>query len=116
MNNETTDLLNFPEANKTLPQGINVLTILTFIGCAFLLMITLATPFLMKMGMKMMDQASASGADMNEKQLTDIANARKLMQLTQENMVPLITIGLLGVAACFLGALWMRKLKKDGYW
>lgn len=116
MSNETTDLLNFPDGPKPLPQGINVLTILTFIGCAFSLLITAATPIFMKMGMKMMDQATSSGKDLTDAQMADITKARKLMDLTQQNMVPLIIIGLLGAGACFLGALWMRKLKKDGYW
>jgi hypothetical protein len=31
-------------------------------------------------------------------------------------MIPLITIGMFGIVACFVGALWMRKLKKEGYW
>jgi len=116
MNTETTDLLNFPDGPKPLPQGINVLTILTFIGCAFALLITAATPIFLKMGKKMMDQASSSGKDFTDAQLADMAKAKQMMELTQQNMVPLITIGLLGVIACFVGALWMRKLKKDGYW
>ncbi|MEI9957274.1 MAG: hypothetical protein WDM90_13455 [Ferruginibacter sp.] len=31
-------------------------------------------------------------------------------------MIPLIAIGIAGVILSFVGALWMRKFKKDGYW
>lgn len=31
-------------------------------------------------------------------------------------MVPIMVTGVIGIILCFLGALMMRKLKKDGYW
>ncbi|MES2429482.1 MAG: hypothetical protein V4556_01020 [Bacteroidota bacterium] len=113
----STDLLNFTEENKPkIPQGLNVLTILTFIGCAFGLLVTIATPFIMKFSLGMMDKATSMNPDMGQKELTDMENAKKLMALTQQHMGPLIILGLLGIVACFIGALWMRKLKKDGFW
>jgi hypothetical protein len=27
-----------------------------------------------------------------------------------------MAIGFISIVLCFVGALWMRKLKKDGYW
>ncbi len=115
--NSSNDVLNFAEENTNkLPQGLNVLTILTFIGCAFALLVTVATPYLMKFSMKMMDKAAEMGSEMSDAQLADIMKAKHLMELTQQNIVPLMISGLIGTAACFLGALWMRKLKKDGYW
>jgi type II secretory pathway component PulF len=38
------------------------------------------------------------------------------MELMQANIVPLIAISVVGIALCFVGALWMRKRKKDGFW
>ena len=38
------------------------------------------------------------------------------MELSQQNAIPLTIIGMAGIILCFVGALWMRKLKKDGYW
>ena len=110
------DVLNFAEENNyKLPQGINVLTILTFIGCAFGLIGAIATPFLIKFSKTMMDKATEMNQDMNSAQMADIIKAKHLLELTQQNIIPLTIIGLLGVIACFIGALWMRKLKKDGY-
>jgi hypothetical protein len=31
-------------------------------------------------------------------------------------MIPLMVIGFVSIALCVLGAVWMRKLKKDGFW
>jgi hypothetical protein len=115
-NQNTTDVLNFPEAEKQgLPGNINVLTILTFIGCAIGLIFSLASPALMKFSLSMMDKANSSGAELTDKQIVDMANARQAIEVAQANMLPLTIIGIAGIIACFVGAMWMRKLKKDGY-
>ncbi|MGG9971577.1 hypothetical protein ACQ33O_07255 [Ferruginibacter sp. SUN002] len=115
--NTSTDVLNFAEEdNSKLPQGLNILTILTFIGCAFALLITAATPFIMKMSKEFMDKALRMSQDMTSKQIEEIERGKQMIELTQQNIVPLTIVGLIGVIACFLGALWMRKRKKDGYW
>lgn len=31
-------------------------------------------------------------------------------------MIPMMIVGLVCIILCLVGALWMRKLKKDGYW
>ena len=41
---------------------------------------------------------------------------RAAIEIQQQNMVPLMIIGMAGIILCMIGALWMRKLKKDGYW
>ena len=57
--NFTTDSENLSEFQiQTLPRGLNVLTILTFIGCAIGAIFTLATPWLMKFSINMMNKAS----------------------------------------------------------
>ena len=115
--NFTTDSENLSEfQTQPLPRGLNVLTILTFIGCAFALILSLSMPWLMKFSLNMMNKASEAGTDLTPKQITDMEASRKVIELTQSNMVPLISIGILGIVLCFIGAFMMRKLKKDGFW
>ena len=115
--NFTTDSGNLSEfQTQTLPRGLNVLTILTFIGSAIGVIFSLATPWLMKFSLSMINKASETGTDLTPKQITDMEASKKVIELTQTNMVPLISIGLMGIILCFIGALMMRKLKKDGFW
>ena len=112
----TKDLLEYSEDGKVkLPSSLNVLTILTFVGCGIGLLFSILTPFLNKFLMGMMDKAKASGTEMSTKQLEDMEKGKALMELTQANMIPLIAVGLVGITLCFIGARMMRKLKKDGY-
>ena len=99
-----------------MPGTLNVLTILTFIGSAIGLIFSLATPWLMKFSLNMMNKASEAGTDLTPKQTVDMEASRKVIELTQSNMVPLISIGIMGIILCFTGAFMMRKLKKDGFW
>lgn len=113
----TTDTLTFDENVKPkLPTGLNVLTILTFIGCAWELFSDVKN-FLG--GKKAMEELEKS----QDKLAEAPAWARKLagpevqemMQQALNNRIPLIIIGLVAVSLCFYGALQMRKLKKEGY-
>lgn len=116
MNQENTaDVLNSGETKK-LPSGLNVLTILTFIGCGIFGLLTLLTPVINKFLLNLMDKAASSGQDLSAKQLAEMEKGRAAIELTNQNMIPLITVGMVGIILCFIGALWMRKLKKDGYW
>jgi hypothetical protein len=113
----TPDVLNADENIKPkLPTGLNVLTILTFIGCIIFGILTLLTPVIYKFFKGFMDKAVNSGADLSEKQLADIEKGRAAMEISHQNMIPLMIIGMVGIILCFVGALWMRKYKKDGYW
>ena len=118
MTQETTpDVLNFDENQKSkLPSGLNVLTILTFIGCVVFGILTLLTPVIYNFMTGFMDKAVNSGNELSDKQLADIEKGRAVMELSHQNMIPLMTIGMAGIILCFVGALWMRKYKKDGYW
>lgn len=109
--------LDFTEEGKpVLPSTLNVLTILTFTWCAISALLIIATPAINKFFMGLMDKALTSGQEMSAKQLADIEKGKTALALSQANMVPLIAVGLIGVVLCFVGALWMRKLKKDGFW
>jgi hypothetical protein len=66
--------------------------------------------------MGFMDKARTSGAELTAKQIEDMEKGKAVLELTSANMIPLMAIGLVSVALCVLGAMWMRKLKKDGFW
>ncbi|MBK9485504.1 MAG: hypothetical protein IPO01_09885 [Chitinophagaceae bacterium] len=111
------EVLNFDEAVKPkLPTGLNVLTILTFVGCAWELYSTVNNFIGGKKALEEMEKAQ-------EKLAEAPAWARKLagpevqemMLQSFNNKVPIFIIGLIAVTLCFYGALQMRKLKKEGY-
>ncbi len=109
--------VEFTEDGKPiLPAGINTLTILTFIGSGLSLVFVVLTPFVNKLFLGFMDKASSSGTELTAKQLADMEKGKAVMELTQSNMIPLMAIGLVSIALCVVGAIWMRKLKKDGLW
>jgi hypothetical protein len=118
MNQDTTkDLLNYDDQGKAkIPGGLNVLTILTFIGCAVFGLLTLLTPVINKFFKDLMDKAASSGKELSTKQLEAMEKGKAAMELASQNMIPLMIIGMVGIILCFIGALWMRKFKKDGYW
>jgi hypothetical protein len=112
----TNDSLTFaenPNADK-IPTSLNVLTILTFIGCGLGLLGTIAAPLLSKFAMKQFDKIG--DVDMPTKQMVELQKSKALIELQMDNMIPIIIISLVGIALCFYGALMMRKFKKDGFW
>ncbi len=111
------DVLNFGENSKPkIPSGLNVLTILTFIGCGVFGLFTLLMPVFYKFLAGVMDKAASSGKDFTAKELAEMEKGKAAIELVTNNMVPVIIIGMIGIVLCFIGALWMRKFKKDGYW
>ena len=114
---ETTapDRLEMNEFERpVLPKSLNILTILTFIGCSILLLFSLATPAILKFTKNMMDKANT--AELSPKEVAEMEKGRVAIQLAEQYMVPLMITGVVGILLCFVGALMMRKLKKDGYW
>lgn len=97
-----------------LPTMLNVLTILTIIGCVLFLLFSLATPSILKFSKKMM--AESEKKEMTPKQMAEIEEARKAIELSETHMIPMMALTIAGIILCFIGALMMRKLKKDGYW
>lgn len=98
-----------------LPSGINVLTILTFIGCAVGAIFIAFLPMIYKISLEFMDKAAATDG-ISAKDLAEMANNRNAIEVAQSNIVPSIIINLIGIGLCLTGAIWMRKLKRDGYW
>lgn len=111
------DKLTLEEATKpVLPSGLNVLTILTLIGSAFAIFFMAAYPWIVDFSLSMIDKAASTGQDISAKQMADMEKGRQALELAKANMVPLVITGILGGVLCIVGAVMMRKLKKDGYW
>ncbi len=114
--NTTTDILGNIEEKPKLPTGLNVLTILTFIGSGIFGLFTLFTPFILKWSTGLMDKALTSGQELSQKQIADIEKGKAALELANQYMIPNMIIGSICIILCILGAIWMRKQKKDGYW
>jgi hypothetical protein len=113
--NQTNDYTQQTGQKKKLPGSLNVLTILTFIGCGIGLLWSLAAGPFMRWSLSMMQKAQEQG-NMTEKQLTDMEKGKIAIDKFLDNQWPLLTVGLVGILLCFYGALQMRKLKKEGFY
>jgi hypothetical protein len=112
------DILNYddPQNKPKLNTGLNVLTIFTFIGCAFDLYSTVKNFFTGQDALTKMDEAQEKLATAPGwlKKLSG-PEVREMMAKAIENKIPLMIIGLVSVGLCIFGAIEMRKLKKQGY-
>ncbi len=111
------DLQDFPGEEKKLPTGLNVLTILTFIGCAYDLYQSIS-------GFSRSNAEALKEFDKAQDQMKEAPawvknfagpEMRELMMQSMDNKVPILIIGLIATGLCLYGALEMRKLKKQGY-
>jgi len=122
MNQENTaDVLNYDQQNKPkLPSGLNVLTILSFIGCAIQL---LSSGWAFLNAQKSYEGMDEVISKMNSDDMPGWAKSmmgspetfREMITKSYENRIPILLLSLAAVALCFYGALQMRKLKKQGY-
>jgi hypothetical protein len=122
MNQENTATdLNYDENNKPkLPSGLNVLTILSFIGCALQLLGGLWNFANAKKSYDEMDKVieamnSGSIPGWMKSMMGDPEQFRELMTKSYENRIPILLLSLVAIALCFYGVMQMRKLKKQGY-
>lgn len=103
-----------------LSRTLNVLTILTFIGCAFQLVGAL---WQFSTAQKNYDGKDAMLEKMNSPEMPAFARSmmgnpkdyEMMVTKNLDNKVPLLIVGLLSAGLCFFGALQMRKLMKQGY-
>ena len=122
MTQETTpDVLNFNENSKPkLPSGLNVLTILTFIGCALQLLGSLYSFLTAKKSYDGLDKLTEQMNSENmpgwvKSMMGDPERMVKMITKAYENRIPIVLLSLVAMALCFYGALQMRKLKKQGF-
>lgn len=111
------DFQDFPGEEKKLPTGLNVLTILTFIGCAYDLYQGVA-------GYARNNAEALKEFDKAQEKMKDAPQwaknfagpeMRDLLMQSMDNKIPMLIIGLIATGLCVFGALEMRKLKKQGY-
>lgn len=110
--------MNFPGEKKALPTGINVLTILTFIGSAVTLLSSLWQFFNAKKSVEQIEKT------INSDNFDDMPAFLKGMMTPEmlemarkqyENRIPILLITLVALALCVYGAMQMRQLKGQGY-
>lgn len=104
--------------------GLNVLTILTIIGSAIQLLLSLFSFTSAKKSYEKLDETIAQmnnltkGEDVPDFAKGLIGNPEDLRTLITkgfENRLPILVLSLAAVILCIIGALQMRKLKKQGY-
>lgn len=104
----------FDGGKKELPGMLNVLTILTFIGCGISYILTLYGFFTAGKGMEDLEDAVDKAGD-NETLRKLAEGSIEMAEKSAENKYILLLSGLLFTTLCLIGALQMRKLKKSGY-
>ncbi|MEO6488593.1 MAG: hypothetical protein ABIO04_01525 [Ferruginibacter sp.] len=113
------DSLNINEFEKQkLPTSLNVLTILTFIGCVIGLIGTMYSFTTSKKTYDNFKEAIDSGKmDNAPSWMKGMITPETLVmyQKMHENRMPLLILSTVSILLCFYGALEMRKLKKQGY-
>ncbi len=117
--NPPSDFLPNSGEKKTVPSGLNVLTILTFIGCAIGLLGAGWNFMNAKSGLDKMEAAINSPDYENMPALAKkfmTPEALEVARKSYENRVPINLISIIGIALCFFGALQMRQLKMQGYY
>ncbi len=101
-----------------LPGGLNVLTILTFVGCALYL---LAVGFGFLTAQKNYEAMDETIAQMDKapaflrSMMGTPEEYKEMITKSYETRIPMLLLGLAAIGLCFFGALQMRKLKKQGY-
>ena len=113
---EEDDIFNQPK----LSTGLNVLTILTFIGCFIQFIFSLLAYFGAKTNYENRDDMAAKMSSPKipawlQKLIPSHDDFIKMATKSYFNKVPILIITLLGIVLCFLGALQMKELKKQGY-
>ena len=117
--NQAKDMLNLEDKDlKKLPQGLNVLTILTYIGCALGAIsaiwnfISASTAYKAYEQLnKTMDGLKTDNSTVNSM----LSGATEMVKKAYDNRMMIMIFALVGIALCFYGAMQMRNLKKQGY-
>lgn len=115
--NQTNDVLDFTDGQKpALPSGLNVLTILTFIGCGIGILSGIWQYFRAEKGYK--DLLKAQENIENAPAFLKKMMGPEMVEMARKSMeykLPLLLLTLIGCGLCLYGALEMRKLKKQGF-
>lgn len=103
-----------------LGSTLNVLTILTFIGCGLQLLGTLSSFVTAKTNFDNKEETvkqfqSDEMPGFAKNLIGDPNDFMELVTKSYENRVPILLLSLVAIGLCLVGAMQMRKLKKQGY-
>jgi len=117
--NQAKDSLNLEDKDmKKLPQGLNVLTILTYIGCALGAISAIWNYISASTSYKLYESLNGTMDSMkteNSAVNSMLSGATDMVRKAYENRLYILLAGLVGIALTFYGAMQMRNLKKQGY-
>jgi hypothetical protein len=115
--NQIQDQLNLEDKDmKTLPQALNVLTILTYIGSAMQLLGALYTYFTIGTSYKAIEGMSGGMQKEGMEGLSKImSGATDVIKKQYENRTIIMVLAVVCALACFYGAMQMRNRKMMGY-
>jgi hypothetical protein len=110
------DLLNLEQKDMAkLPSMLNVLTILTYIGCAWALISQIWGYFSASTAYKLADTLTGA-SDTGNKAIDSMVNSTmEMAKKAYDNRLLILLLGIAGAVLCFYGAMQMRNLKKQGY-
>lgn len=114
---QTSDILNFDEGKSKLPSTLNVLTILTFVGCGLGCISSVYSYFnaqksyddIVKLQSNL-DSAPEIVRKMAGPKMVEIARN------SLENRLPILLLAMVGYGLCLYGAIRMRAWKKEGFY
>lgn len=112
------DYHNVQESDlRTLPQGLNVLTILTYIGSAMQLLGAFYNYFTIGKSYQMIRTANEGmGGGNNEFVEKIMSGASEMIKKQYKNRTLLLISAVVFAIVCFLGAMLMRNKKMIGYY
>jgi hypothetical protein len=110
------DLLNLEDKDmQKLPQMLNILTILTYIGCGLGLIGAVYNYFTIGVASKLYN-AGAGTTSTGDKTIDSmLSGVSEMVKKQYDNRLMILVFALIGVALCFYGAMQMRNLKKQGF-
>lgn len=100
-----------------LPGMLNVLTILTFIGCGIAYLSLIWSFFTYSTFGKQMADMQEMQDELGDNEMANnmMRGSIEMMQKQYDNRYILLVSGLLFTTMCLVGAMHMRKLKKSGF-
>jgi hypothetical protein len=105
------------EEPRKMPEMINVLTILTFIGSGIGILTNLwyfsSAKKFYDMTVANQDKVAQAPSFVRGLQGSDPVG---VAQRTYDNRVPIVVLGMVALILCIIGAVQMRKLKKTGFY
>ena len=116
--NQTKDMLNIEDTDmQKLPQMLNVLTILTYIGCAIGAISAIWNYMSSATAYNLYKTMNENGTGNTGNAAVDnlMAGATDVMKKSYDNRNLILVFTLVGIALCFYGAMQMRNLKKQGF-